>query len=93
MAKLYEDVRSSVPPFGPVGPPSLTSNHGVNFKFRSTNSNRGNGSLINHISLQTSVTVQWGSKCLVKFNAYNTKLLSLHHHRDTPVFRPVTMGR
>ena len=34
---------------------------------------------------------QWGNKWLVKFNPSKTKLITFHHHRDTPVNPLITM--
>ena len=37
-------------------------------------------------------TDQWGNEWLVTFNASKTKLLSFHHHRNTPNFPTVRMN-
>ena len=60
--------------------------------YGTTSKNVNHSDLAPNLSSDLSVTVQWGTKWLVKFNASKTKLISFHHHRDTPVFPPVTMG-
>ena len=47
--------------------------------------------LASNISIDLSLTVQWGNKWLVTFNSLKTKLVSFHHHIVTPDFPPISM--
>ena len=47
--------------------------------------------LASNLSSDLSVTVHWGEKWLVKFNASKTKLVTFHHHRDTPDIPTISM--
>ena len=56
-----------------------------------TSKNLNHSDLASNLSSDLSVTVQWGNKWLVKFNPSKTKLITFHHHQDTPVNPPITM--
>ena len=47
--------------------------------------------MASNLSSDLSNIVDWGKKWLVSFNTSKTKLLSVHHHRQTPNIPPVVM--